>query len=247
VPVRDNLPDATAREAPRWSIPRPSTVQVLLESSKFSTASPRNVATVGPNFTRIEPRQVSPPESGESSAPGIQEATTSGSRSRGQTRSGGAGMTVVSLREGMELPGRGAATSVLRHQSFFDRLDLQRQIFGVDAALREAAGHEPEPLLCGALPHVAHLAVLADAPHLADLVRDLVAEETAHQFLLRVVTRRKHQQVSRHDAAVLQPRPFGHEALDVVELQQADLAVDDEAGAAGVEIIAAATPAIFHL
>src|SRR5690606_35532931 len=217
-PVRENLPDARAREAPRWSIPRPSTVQVLLESSKFSTASPRNVATVGPNFTRIEPRQVSPPEAGgsaapgrpeattpgarrrreagESAAPGIQEATTSGSRSRGQTTSGGAGMTVVSLREGMELPGRGAATSVLRHQSFFDRLDLQRQIFGVDPALREAAGHEPEPLLCGALPHVAHLAVLADAPHLADLVGDLVAEETAHQFLLRVVTRRKHQQVS---------------------------------------------------
>jgi len=40
---------------------------------------------------------------------------------------------------------------VLRQDSFLDRLDLQGHVTRVDPAVREAAAHEPEALLGGAL------------------------------------------------------------------------------------------------
>ena len=55
-PLTLTTPDASAREAPRPSMPRPSMVQVRAAGSKARLASPRNTATVGPNLTRIEPR-----------------------------------------------------------------------------------------------------------------------------------------------------------------------------------------------
>ena len=45
----------------------------------------------------------------------------------------------------------------------------------------------------------------------------------------------------------LQSRALGDEAFDVVKLQQADLAGDDQIGAADIEVIAAAAPQIHHL
>src|SRR3954454_757963 len=42
-----------------------------------------------------------------------------------------------------------------RQQPLLDRLDLKRQMFRADAALREAAGDEPEAGLAGARVHVA--------------------------------------------------------------------------------------------
>src|SRR5882672_6404439 len=48
-----------------------------------------------------------------------------------------------------------------RQQPFLDRLDLQREIFRVDAALRQAAGDEPEAGLAGARIHVAQLFIRA--------------------------------------------------------------------------------------
>ena len=112
-------PDASAREAPRPSMPRPSMVQVLAASSKARLASPRNTATVGPNLTRIEPRHMPSPWSGDSVAPGMHDATSAGSRSNGQTLSAGEGMVVVSVTVGMArqywptlpIPWGGAAVS----------------------------------------------------------------------------------------------------------------------------------------
>src|SRR5579863_1412491 len=67
----------------------------------------------------------------------------------------------------------------LRQQAFFQRLDLDRQIAREDAALREAAGGEPQPGLGGARPHVAQFAALVEAPDRADLVGYLAAEKGA--------------------------------------------------------------------
>ena len=65
-PLTLTTPDASAREAPRPSMPRPSMVQVRAVWSKARLASPRNTATVGPNLTRIEPRHRPSPWSGAS-------------------------------------------------------------------------------------------------------------------------------------------------------------------------------------
>ena len=104
LPETFTMPLASAREAPRPSMPRPSMVQVRDASSNASVASPRNAATVGPNLTLIEPRQTPSPWSGARSAPGMQDATSAGSRSSGQTLSAGEGMVVVSVMEGMRAP-----------------------------------------------------------------------------------------------------------------------------------------------
>src|SRR5512145_899686 len=56
------------------------------------------------------------------------------------------------------------------------RLDLQSQILGIDAALREAAGDEPQARLRRAREHVAQLLSFAEAPDRADARRDFRAE-----------------------------------------------------------------------
>ena len=93
-PLTLTMPEASAREAPRPSMPRPSMVQVRAAWSKASVASPRNTATVGPNFTRTEPRHSPSPWSGDSVAPGMHEATSAGSLSSGQTSSAGSAIVV---------------------------------------------------------------------------------------------------------------------------------------------------------
>src|ERR1700693_592003 len=95
------------------------------------------------------------------------------------------GMTTLNLRE--------AASGLVaraRQQPFLDRLDLQRQIFRVDAALRETAGDEPEAGLAGARIHVAQFLPFAKSPDRPDPRGNLLAEQLAHQMLLRLVAGR---------------------------------------------------------
>src|SRR3954451_11779662 len=137
--------------------------------------------------------------------------------------------------------------SSLPQNPFLDRLDLQRQIFRVDPALREAAGDEPEAGLPGARIHVTQLEAVAKAPDRADPVGDGVAEQFLHQIFLCLVTGREHDQVGRKGCAVLHANALGDEALDVGKLPELDRALDDEVGAADVEIIATAPGEIFEL
>ncbi len=64
-------------------------------------ASPRNTATVGPNFTRMDPRHSPSPWSGASAAPGMHDATSAGSLSNGQTSAAGNRMVVFSVNDTM--------------------------------------------------------------------------------------------------------------------------------------------------
>ena len=86
---------------------------------------------------------------------------------------------------------------VARQQPFLDRLDLQRQIFRVDPALRQAAGDEPEARLAGAGVHVAQFLSFAESPDRADPRGDFIAEQLADQMFLRLVAGRQHDQVGR--------------------------------------------------
>ena len=81
----------------------------------------------------------------------------------------------------------------------------------------------------------------------ADAVGDVVAEQLAHQFFLALVAGRQHDQIGGDGLAVLHPRAFGDKAIDIGKLLQPDLALDDQVGAADVEIIAAAAGEIFEL
>ena len=80
-------------------MPRPSMSIRHSASSKLRLASPRKIATVGPNFTRMVPHQTPSPWSVASSAPGIHDATTAGSRNSGQTRSHGEASVLSSFSE----------------------------------------------------------------------------------------------------------------------------------------------------
>src|ERR1700692_2360113 len=86
------------------------------------------------------------------------------------------------------------AAPASRQQPFLDRLDLQRQIFRIDPALRQAAGDEPEAGLRGARVHVAQFLPLAEAPDRTDARGDFIAEQLADQMFLRFVAGRQHDQ-----------------------------------------------------
>src|ERR1700726_909594 len=62
-------------------------------------------------------------------------------------------------------------------QSRLAALDLQRKIFRIDAALRDAAGDQPEAGLPGAGEHVAHLLIVAEPPDRADAFCHCMAEQ----------------------------------------------------------------------
>ena len=131
-------------------------------------------------------------------------------------------------------------------QSDLAGLDLQREIFRVDAALGEAAGDEPEAGLRGARIHVAQFLVLAKSPDRADAVGDLVAEQFAHQMFLALVAGRQHDQIGGKRLAAGHPCAFRNEFFDIGKLPERDIA-DDQIGTADVEIIAAAAGEIFEL
>src|SRR6266481_964547 len=134
-----------------------------------------------------------------------------------------------------------------RQQPFLDRLDLQREIFGVDPALREASGDEPQAGLAGARIHVAQLLGLAKPPDRPDAIDDLVTEQFPNQFFLAFVSGRQHDQIGGKRLAALHPRAVGDKTFDIGKLLQGDLAFDDQIGAADIEIIAAAAGEIFEL
>src|SRR6266850_5520782 len=132
-------------------------------------------------------------------------------------------------------------------QARLARLDLQREVFRVDARLREAAGDEPKARLRGAREHVAQLLAVAESPDRADARGDVVAEELAHEVLLALPPRRQHDQVGAQYRPVLHAGTFGDELGDVRKLREADLAVGDEVRAADVEVVAAAAREIQEL
>src|ERR1700751_2183848 len=111
------------------------------------------------------------------------------------------------------MPPRGAVVSTLlrgtaraSHRRRLERaksaqlhgLDLQGQIFRVDAALRQTAGNEPEAPLRRPLVHVVELAIGADTPHRADALDHLLAKRAANKLDLRKVARRQHKNVGWH-------------------------------------------------
>src|SRR5215813_167704 len=105
--------------------------------------------------------------------------------------------------------------TAMRQQSFLDRLDLQRQIFRIDAALRKAAGNEVEASLAGARIHVAQLLLGAKAPDRADARSDDLAEQLLHQLFLRPIAGCKHDQIGLDRVATLEPCAVGDKALDI--------------------------------
>src|SRR5580704_10829838 len=127
-----------------------------------------------------------------------------------------------------------------RQQPFLDRLDLQRQIFRVDAALGEAPGDEPEARLRRAGVHVAQFLSVAESPDRADALGDRITEQSPHQIFLWLVAGRQHDQVGGERLAAFHPRAPGDKCLDIRKLLQRNLAARDQVGAADVEIIAAA-------
>ena len=76
---------------------------------------------------------------------------------------------------------------------------------------------------------------------------DVCAEQLSHQLFLALVAGGEHDQVGGDDLAVLHPRAVGGEAVDIGKLLQRDIALDDQVGAADIEIIAAAAGEVFEL
>src|ERR1041384_599612 len=118
----------------------------------------------------------------------------------------------------------------------FGRLDLEREVLGVDPALREAAGDEPKPRLRRALEHVAQLLAFAEAPDRADAGGHAGAEEPRAEVLLAFPPRGEY-----HEVGLLQ------QLLELGELGEADPAVGDEIRAADVEVVAAAAGEVQEL
>src|SRR5688572_32360621 len=90
-----------------------------------------------------------------------------------------------------------------RQQADLASLDLKCERLRVDAALRQAAGDEPQARLWGAREHVAQLLVFAEAPDRADAGGNFVAEQLADQMLLALVAGRQNDQVGRNRLADL--------------------------------------------
>ena len=139
------------------------------------------------------------------------------------------------------------SVAALPQQPQLARLDLQAEIFGVDAALGKASGDEPQARLGRAHEHVAQLLALAKTPDRADPGGHLGAKELADQTFLSLIASRQHDQVGGENLAASHPRAIGDEFSDVGKLRQPHLAVDDQIGAADVEIIAAAARQVFEL
>src|SRR5690348_7180670 len=85
-----------------------------------------------------------------------------------------------------------------RRDSLQPRLELEREEAGIVPRLGEVAAVEPQSFLRRRLPHVAQFAfpwagILGgagtEAPHLADLVRDLGRDQRAGPLIHRAVAR----------------------------------------------------------
>ena len=81
------------------------------------------------------------------------------------------------------------------NQALFAGLYLKGEVFGIDAALGEAARQEPKAGLSGALEHVAKLLPVAKAPDRPDTIGHAVAEQSAYQVSLVPVARSKDDEI----------------------------------------------------
>src|SRR5262249_58286491 len=88
-------------------------------------------------------------------------------------------------------PGCAARAPRKRQQADLAGLDLQREVFRVDAALGEAAGDEPQAGLRGAHEHVAELVPAVESPHRTDAPRDVLAEQFSNEMLLALAAGRE--------------------------------------------------------
>src|SRR3954449_8527535 len=82
-----------------------------------------------------------------------------------------------------------------RQQAGLAGLDLQTQKLGIDAALGETAGDEPEARLTGAHEHVAQLLVIAKTPDRADARGNIITEQSADLMFQPFVAGRQHDEV----------------------------------------------------
>ena len=126
-------------------------------------------------------------------------------------------------------------------------LDLEGQILGVNATLGKTAGDEPEAGLRGAREHVAQLLPIAKTPDGAEAGGDVVAEQLANQVFLALIAGRQHDQVGGKRGAATHACSLGDELGDVGPLGQGYGAIDDQIGAADVEIVSAAAGEVFEL
>src|SRR5438105_6149121 len=132
-------------------------------------------------------------------------------------------------------------------QPFLAGLDLQREILRVDAALGEAPGDKPQARLRGAREHIAQLVFIAESPDGADASRNIVAEQLANLMLLSFVAGCQHDQVRGKRIAGAHPRPLRDEPGDIGKLHQSYLALNDQVGAADIEVVAAAAREVLEL
>src|ERR1700681_2140851 len=130
------------------------------------------------------------------------------------------GMTAFCMSRCMSREGRVLRARAPRQQPFLDCLDLQRQIFRVDPALREASGDEPQAGLAGARVHVAQLLALAKSPDRADAIDDLLTEQFPNQFFLTFVSGREHDQIGGQRLAAFHSRARGDKTFDIGKLLQ---------------------------
>src|SRR5271157_1824826 len=136
---------------------------------------------------------------------------------------------------------------LVRKHTSFARLDLEREEMRVDARVRETAPDDPETPLRRRAEHVGEFAVRGDAPDLANLPGDVFAQEVSQVLARRLITGGGDEQIGGSDTPVLQARAASDEAVDVVVLDQADVAVDDQFRAATLEVVSAVTAAELHL
>ncbi|MCO5546654.1 hypothetical protein L7F22_000088 [Adiantum nelumboides] len=177
----------------------------------------------------------------------------------GRPRLGGEVHDVVDRFElGPERP-RGEVVALLQRvdrgvDARLARLELQRQVERVEPGLVQVAAVEPQVLLLGGLPHVALLAlpgtgvlgrVRAEAPHLADLVRDVLADDVGGEAVHRPVAGGEHDEVGVELGAVGEPHPLLGELLHL-PADQLHLAVGDELGGADVDVVARAAAQVLH-
>lgn len=116
---------------------------------------------------------------------------------------------------------------------------------GEQAALVQRAAHQSESVLAGARPHAAHKALLVEAPHLPDPVRDTVTAQPPDALCPPLVAG-GHHQAGRH----LRSRPTAiPDSLrdDVPDGRQPDPLLSDQLGAASVDVVAIALAQILHV
>jgi len=134
-----------------------------------------------------------------------------------------------------------------RDQALLTGLDLQCKKPRKDPTLRKTASVEPQPLCGVASTYCASSPSAPQSPYRADTVRDLIEQQQPHYVLLCPISGREHQKVGMNDAAIAHKRAFRHETLDIAVLDETNFAIDDQVGAADIEVVATAALKITRL